>query len=100
MEKTLAEAAATPPTEDTTEEQSRDQIIRAAYTAAGRRLRDAHHDEFLGYQVEECQSRGLDWKPKETPEQRASSEFDRLLEEFPFLRDRLPTDGPAEPAEA
>jgi hypothetical protein len=83
-------------TETTPDEQNRDQIIRAAYTAAGRRLRDAHHDEFLGYQIDECKARGLDWEPKQTPEQRAASEFDRLLEEYPFLRDRLPLDGPAE----
>ncbi len=83
---------ATPPVA----EQDREQVIRAAYTAAGRRLRDAHHDEFIGYQIEECRERGLDWKPKQTPEQRAASEFDRLLTEFPFLRDRLPLDGPAE----
>lgn len=78
----------TPPMTD----QTRDQIIRAAYTAAGRRLRDAHHDEFIRYQTEEAAARGLDWKPRETPEQRASAEFDRLITEFPFLRDRLPMD--------
>ncbi len=87
-------------TATTEQEQSRDQIIRAAYTAAGRRLRDAHHDEFIQYQVEECAARGLDWKPKESPEQRAASEFDRLLSEYPFLRDRLPLDGPAPDAAA
>lgn len=87
----------TPTTEQT--EQQRDQIIRASYTAAGRRLRDAHHDEFIEYQIEECKTRGLDWKPRETPEQRAASEFDRLLVEFPFLRDRLPMDTTPEVAE-
>jgi|KBSMisStaDraftv2_1062788.scaffolds.fasta_scaffold33168_2 hypothetical protein len=70
----------------------RDQVIRAAYTAAGRRLRDAHHDEFIQYQIEECEKRGLNWRPRETPEQRAASEFDRLLREYPFLADRLPLD--------
>ena len=73
-------------------EQDRDQIIRASYTAAGARLRGAHHDEFIKYQIEECKARGLDWKPRETPEQRASAEFDRLLVDYPFLRDRLPMD--------
>ena len=88
-------------TTEQTPEQDRDQIIRAAYTAAGARLRGAHHDEFIGYQIEECKARGLDWKPRETPEQRASSEFDRLLTEFPFLRDRLPMDTtPEAPAQA
>lgn len=83
------------------DEQERDKIIRAAYTAANRRVREAHHDEFIGYQIEECKARGLDWKPRETPEQKASSEFDRLLTEYPFLRDRLPMDtAPVAPDEA
>lgn len=77
-------------------EEDRDKIIRASYTAAGRRLRDEHHDEFIQYQIEECKTRGLDWKPRETPEQRAASEFDRLLAEYPHLRDRL--DGSASAA--
>lgn len=82
-------------------DEDRDKIIRASYTAAQRRLREAHHDEFIGYQIEECEQRGLDWKPRETPEQKASSEFDRLLAEFPFLRDRLPMDtAPVAPDEA
>ena len=84
------------PVVETPDEPSRDQIIRQAYTAAGRRLRDAHHQEFLDYQVEECKARGVEWAPKETPEQRASAEFDRLLAEYPHLRERLPLDGPAE----
>ena len=93
--------AETTPTTEQVAEQDREQVIRAAYTAAGRRLRDAHHDEFIEYQIEECKERGLDWKPRETPEQRAASEFDRPLTEYPFLKDRLPLDGPAEtPAQA
>jgi hypothetical protein len=79
-------------TDEEQAEVARDQIIRASYTAAGARLRGAHHDEFIEYQIEECKKRGLEWKPRETPEQRASSEFDRLLSEYPFLRDRLPMD--------
>ena len=91
--------AATPTT--TTDEEDREKIIRAAYTAANRRIREAHHEEFIEYQIAECHLRGLEWKPRETPEQRAASEFDRLLTEYPFLRDRLPLDGPAEePAQA
>ena len=73
-------------------EQDKKAVVRAAYTAASARLREAHHDEFLKYQAEEAKARGVEWKPRETPEQRASSEFDRLLTEFPFLRDRLPMD--------
>ena len=73
-------------------EQDKKAVVRAAYTAAGARLREAHHDEFIKYQVEEAKARGVDWKPRETPEQRASSEFDRLLVDYPFLRDRLPMD--------
>ena len=87
----------------TAEEQAevdRDQIIRASCTAAGARLRGAHHDEFIGYQIEECKARGLDWKPRETPEQRAAAEFDRLLVEYPFLRDRLPMDTTPDAAES
>ena len=87
-------------TEAEQQELDRDQIIRASYTAAGARLRGAHHDEFIQYQIEECQKRGLDWKPRETPEQRASSEFDRLLAEFPFLLDRLPMDTTPQAAES
>jgi hypothetical protein len=89
-----------PTTEAEQAEVDRDQVIRAAYTAAGARLRTAHHDEFIEYQIEECKARGLDWKPRETPEQRASSEFDRLIAEFPFLRDRLPLDTAPDAAES
>jgi hypothetical protein len=78
-----------------TDQQDRDQIIRAAYTVAGRRLREAHHEEFLKYQIAECKERGLDWSPKESPEQRATAEFDRLIEQYPHLRHRLPLDDAA-----
>lgn len=92
-------AEPTPPAEVTDED--RDRIIRAAYTAANRKVREAHHEEFIQFQIEECKARGLDWKPRETPEQKASSEFDRLLAEYPFLRDRLPMDtAPVAPDEA
>ena len=91
-------AEPTPPAEVTYED--RDRIIRAAYTAANRKVREAHHEEFIQFQIEECKARGLDWKPRETPEQRAAAEFDRLLKDYPFLADRLPMDtAPAEPAE-
>jgi len=77
---------------ETTGEQDRDKIIRAAYTAAGARLRDAHHDEFIKYQIDECDKRGVEWKPRESAEQKAEAEFDRLLQQYPYLRDRLPID--------
>jgi hypothetical protein len=62
---------------------------RKAYSAATRRLREAHKDEFNGFMREEAKRLGVDWAPRLTPEQKAEQEFDRLLEEHPHLRAKV-----------
>jgi hypothetical protein len=74
-------------------EETRKAALRAAYATATARLREAHRDDFNTFYSEEAEKLGQEWHPRRTPEQQASQEFDRLLEEFPFLRDRLPGSG-------
>jgi len=65
--------------------------LNKAYGSASQRLRDGHRDEFNQMYTEEAAKLGETWHPRLTAEQRAAEEFDRLVTEFPFLRDRLPT---------
>jgi hypothetical protein len=83
--------------EELTEEQKaeRQAALTKAYGTATAQLRKNHQDEFNDLYTKAAAELGHEWHPRLTAEQRASQEFDRLVEEFPFLRDRLPTDGPA-----
>lgn len=67
----------------------KDAAMRAAYSAATKRLRESHREEFNTLQKEEAAKQGIDWSPKPTKEERALAEVQRLLDENPGLVDRL-----------
>lgn len=70
-----------------------------AYNAAESRLRENHQDEFQKLMAEECAKRGLDYKPKLSPEQKAAQAVAALLEEFPGLRENVRSLVAVEPVE-
>ncbi len=75
------------PEEMTSEE--RDRRLQKAYTSATQQLRESHRDEFNDLYQKAAADQGVDWQPRRTPEQKAEAEFDRLLEDYPHLADRL-----------
>lgn len=62
----------------------------AARSAAASRLREAHRSEHDAYLADEMRKRGIDWKPKPTPEEKAKAELARILEEYPHLKEGRP----------
>lgn len=74
------------PAEMTAEE--RDKRLQKAYTAATQELRTKYRDEFNDLYSKHAAEHGVEWSPRLTAEQRAEQEFDRLLEQFPHLRNR------------
>lgn len=76
--------------------QDKDKAMSAARSAATARLREAHQDEFNSLLVEEAKSRGIDWQPRKTAEQRAAEQLAALLEQYPHLADTLGSQ-PGEP---
>lgn len=80
--------AAQPVSVDTTEA-DRKALLRKAYAMATSSLRENHHDEFLDLQVKAAKDLGIEWEPRLSPAQRAVREFDALIAEHPFLKDRL-----------
>lgn len=72
-------------------DEARDSLLRKAYTNAMTRLREAHKDEFLGYQTEEAKKLGLDWSPRKSKADRARDQIAKLLDENPVLREELLT---------
>jgi len=68
-----------------TEQKSKDTLQREAYSAATKRVRESHRDEFNTFMVEEMKARGLDWAPKPTAEEKAEAELQRILAEHPGL---------------
>jgi hypothetical protein len=67
-------------------------LKREAYGAATTRLRERHRDDFNTLLVEENASRGIDWKPKPTEEQKAAEQFAQLLQQYPHLADKITYD--------
>jgi hypothetical protein len=63
--------------------------LNAAYSAASKRLREAHQDEFNSLYQQEAADRGIEWTPKATPEQKAEQEMQALLAQFPHLVGKL-----------
>lgn len=57
----------------------------AAYGAAVKRLREGHRDEFNAMVAEEMKARGVDWRPRLTPEEKAAKQIKQLLAEHPDL---------------
>lgn len=61
-----------------------EQIAKAkaeARTAAEKRLRDSHPEEFRAFMVEEHAARGVEYTPRLTPAERARKEIERLAQE-------------------
>lgn len=56
-----------------------------ARSAAARRLRDAHAEEYNGYLGEEMAARGIEWTPRLTDEQKAAKQVSDLLTQYPGL---------------
>lgn len=83
-----------------TTEQTSSQKLSAARQAATTRLLDAHRDEFNKYMTEEAKARGVEWKRKLTPEERAERELEALLAANPGLASRLQAALPEQPDEA
>jgi len=77
-------------TSDEAQKQARQTALNKAYGLATQDLRESHRDEFNGYYSARALELGQEWHPRMTAEQRAAEEFDRLIDEYPFLRDRLP----------
>lgn len=75
--------------EQETEEQRRKRLLRKAYGDATSALRLAHQDEFLGLYRKHAEEAGVAYTPRPTAEQKASQEFEALIEAHPFLLDRL-----------
>lgn len=72
----------------TTSSRDEEQKARAAArSAAASRLREAHRSQHDEYLADEMRKRGIDWKPKPTPEEKAKAELARILEEYPHLKE-------------
>ena len=67
--------------------------LRKAYGTATQHLRDNHRDEFNKLYSAEAAALGVEWSPRQTPEEKAEQAFDTLLRDYPFLRDRLAASG-------
>jgi hypothetical protein len=63
--------------------------LRAAYGEATTTLREKHRTEFDALYVAAARKRGVDYKPKPTPEQKAEAELDELLTKYPHLKDKV-----------
>lgn len=75
---------------------SRERLLRQAYGKATTELRASNQYEFNRLYAKHAKELGVEWHPRQTPEEKATAEFDALLEEYPFLRDRLSQDTPSE----
>lgn len=71
--------------------EARQKAIRDSYSAASKRLREAHLKEFNDLHREEAANRGYDWSPQPTKAEKAEAELRRLLEENPELAAKVPS---------
>lgn len=76
-------------TTEQTEQQDRATKLRQAYTTANTRLREQYRDEFDSLYSQAAEELGVTYTPKPKPEQKAEAELQRLLTEFPHLRDKI-----------
>lgn len=77
----------------TTSSKDNEQKARAAArSAAASRLREAHRSEHDEYLADEMQKRGIDWKPKPTPEEKAKADLEKIYAEYPHLKEDRPED--------
>ena len=92
-------------TESTTEQGTidRDAALKKAYQQATAALRDEQRERFNVLYSEKALALGVEWKPKQTAEEKAEEEFQRLLAQYPHLAEKAvrpesPTPDSAEPA--
>lgn len=71
------------------EKQERSQKLRQAYGQATTRLRETHREEFDSLYAQEAQALGVDYTPRLSPEQKAEQQLRALLEENPWLADKV-----------
>lgn len=67
----------------------RDNLLSKAYSRASKDLREKYPDEFAAFMEKHTADLGVDWQRKQTPEQKAESEFRRLLEQNPWLMEKF-----------
>jgi len=79
----------------------RDKLLRQAYSAAAKELRENHRDEFNTLQQKHAKELGVEWSPRLNAEERAAAQMEALFTEFPGLRERYAAaqDNEEEPAE-
>lgn len=68
---------------------SEDALRNEAYGAAVARLRDAHREEFTNLVSEEYAARGLSYRRRLTPEEKARKVIEDQLAAFPHLREEI-----------
>lgn len=68
---------------------SEDSLRNAAYNAAARALREKHPDEWDTLVSAEYEARGLTYRRRLTPEEKARKVIEDTLAEFPDLRDEF-----------
>jgi hypothetical protein len=70
-------------------DEARKAALRKAYGTATQDLRENHRDEFNDLYAERAKELGVEWSPRQTPEQRAEQAFDALLADYPHLAERI-----------
>lgn len=78
--------------QDAASVQARTEAITKANTEAIAWLRAQYRDEFNAKKIELAKAAGYDWEPRLTDEQKAEVEVQKILAQFPGLRDRLGAD--------
>lgn len=83
-------------TESTTEQGTidRDAALKKAYQQATAALRDEQRERFNVLYSEKALALGVEWKPKQTAEEKAEEEFQRLLAQYPHLAEKVQQDQP------
>jgi hypothetical protein len=85
MTTSTTEKKAAPAKAEVAVEKTKDALLKEAYQAATRRLRDEQRAEFNRIYAEEASTRGVEWKPKPTAEEKAAQQMADLLAKFPHL---------------
>lgn len=67
---------------------ARDALLRKAYSAAAKELRENHRDEFNQLQQKHAKELGVEWSPRLNAEEKAAQQMEALFKEFPGLRER------------
>jgi hypothetical protein len=80
-----------------TEEQKKERsnALRKAYSNATTRLREAHRTEFDELYSAEAEALGVDFTPKPSAEQKAEQQMEKLLHQYPHLREKIVEPEPA-----